>query len=360
MKTRILSYVLFAALFLSACSKKDWQQKNGVFWYLPTMTENQAKNLAQYDVVVIDYENFINNPNVIEVLTKSNQDLKIFLYLNPTEIFEPMWDDKPWSIELLKELQKRPNWWMYQPNGEKIGMWTGMKTLNMRADCPLYDGKTYWQFIANEFIHILKDPRIHGCLVDNSWGGDEAGIRWIDTHQGQKFDFDRDGQGDKDYYQIDTQWEAGMKNFFKAIRKAKGKNFPIVANPGNLSYQEEVDGKQFEHFPYSHHHIKEYPDHWEANIFIAKQYKIAFINPDKDNYFLGLCTSVMLDNAIFFDGQNQLYNEEKYNLKLGKPLKKMRKMEDNLYARPFENGNVFIRDGQKAWIEYNSGQVRSE
>jgi hypothetical protein len=353
----IVSITLLSMLF--ACTPKDWQQKNGVFWYLPTMTEAQAKNLAQYDVIVIDYENFINNPNSIEVLRKNNQDLKIFLYLNPTEIFEPTWDDKPWSIELLKELQKRPNWWIYQPNGEKIGMWEKMKTLNMRADSPLYDGMPYWQYIANKFIKILDDPRINGCLVDNAWGGDRSGIRWIDTHQGQEFDFNRDAKADKDYYEIDRQWARGMENFLKAIRKAKGKKFIIVANPGNLSYLKEVDGKQFEYFPYTHHHLEHYQNHWEANIFIAQQYQVVFINPTKENYFLGLCTSMMLDNAVFFNDQNQLY-QDKYDLKLGKALKKMHKQKNGLYARPFENGNVFIRNGEKAWIEYHSGEVRSK
>lgn len=358
MKTKIIFYVLIIT-FLFACTPKDWQQKNGALWYLPTMTETQAKNLAQYDVIVIDYENFINNPKVIEVLIKNNQELKIFLYLNPTEIFEPMWDDKPWSINLLKELQKHPQWWMHKPNGEKIGMWEKMKTLNMRADCPVYDDQSYWQFIANRFIEILDDPRIVGCLVDNSWGGDKSGICWIDTHQGQEFDFDRDGKADKDYYEIDRQWERGFTNFLKAIRKAKGKEFIIVANPGNLSYLREVDGKQFEYFPYEHHHLEHYQNHWEANIFIARKYDIVFINPSKDNYFLGLCSSVMLDNAVFFNDQNQLY-QDKYDLKLGKALRKMKKQKNGLYVRSFENANVFVRDGQKAWIEYHSGQVRSE
>lgn len=357
MKTKIIILILLSTILYSCSS--DWEQSKGVFWYLPSMNKSQAENLAQYNIIVLDYENFINNPEVIRSLRQYNPDIKIFLYLNPTEIFEPMWDDKPWSIQLLQELQERPGWWLYQPNGKKIGIWPGMKTLNMRVDAPLYEGKTYWQFIAEKFIKILDNEIITGCLIDNCWGGDASGVSWIDTQQGQEFDFSQNGIADKNYEEIDRQWAKGMENFLKAIRKAKGKNFPIVANPGNLSYLKQVDGKQFEHFPYSYHHLDGFRNDWEANIFIASQYKIAFINPDPEDYFLGLCTSVMIDNAIFFKGQNQFY-KEKYDLKLGKPLRKMKNIEPGLYVRPFKHGKVFVREGNKAWIEYNSGAIKTK
>ncbi len=348
--------IIAMAICLNSCSKKEFKQIYGVLWYLPTMTLEQANNLKNYDLIVIDYENFINNPESVNQLKMQNNKIKIILYLNQTEIFEPMWNDKPWSIKLLEELNKRPEWWLRQPDGSKLGAWTNMYALDMRDNCPLIKGERYWQFIAKKFLNILRDKKIDGCLIDNCWGDDPVGIGWLATYRGQNgFDFNRDGQPDDDLDKISRNWTSGMKNYIRSIRKEKGENFIIIANPGNDSYQ-EVDGKQFETFPYPYHNLKG-GNNWEINMRIAAGYKIALINPDPDNYWIGLCSSVMLDNCIFVNSQNTQYSEE-YDLKLGKPLGAMKKISNNTYARKFDNGQVYIKDGQTAWIKYSDGSVR--
>lgn len=358
MKTKLFCLLFISVAIFHSCNKKEWQQKTGVLWYLPTMSESEAINLAQYDVIVIDYENFINNPGSVDILKVNNPHIKLILYLNQTEIFEPMWNDKPWSIQLLKELNERPAWWLRQPDGSKLGAWYNMYALDMRDNCPTVKGEKYWQFIAKKYLSILKDKRIDGCLIDNCWGDNKTGITWLATYKNQKgFDFNRDGKADKNFDEINQAWTKGMKNYIYSIRRAKGDDFIIIANPGNDSYR-EVDGKQFETFPYPYHDLKGGND-WEVNMRIATKYKVALINPEPQNYFLGLCSSVMQDHFIFFNNQNTLYSED-YDLKLGKALSKMKKIKNNTYVRKFQNGQVFIKNGKKAWINYNNGQTRTK
>lgn len=334
-------------------------QKMANLWYLPSITLYQAENLAKYDLLVIDPENLFSSSDKLDEMLIANPDLKIYLYINSIEIFEPMFNDKPWSMKLLAELQTKKSWWVYQPNGEKISFWEGMKTLDMRADCPEINGERYWQWIAQKYIELLKDSRISGCLFDNAWGDDSIGIEWLATTNGQGgIDLDGDKKADTNFQEISNSWTKGTRAFISAIRESQGDNFSIIANPGNLSYR-EVDGKQFENFPYRYHHLKG-GDHWNINMMIAKKYKIVIINPDEKDLLLGAISSLMLDNAYLCVGQNQMYHDY-YNLELGKTSGKTKEISQDLWSRPFENGIVFINTKtKKAWVEYKDGTKREE
>jgi len=334
-------------------------QKLASLWYLPSMSSYQAESLSHYDLLIIDPENLFTSSDFLDEIIKSNPKIKIFLYINAVEIFEPMFDDKPWSSEILKELQSKKQWWLYQPNGQKLGAWAGMKTLDMRFDCPEIDGQKYWQWIAQKYLSLLKDPRIKGCLIDNAWGDDNAGIKWLATFNNQNgFDLDRDGYADTNFREINASWTKGVRSFIDLLYKKTGDDFIIITNPGNLSYR-EVDGKQFEGFPYPHHRIKGGSD-WDINMMIAKKFKLAIINPDEKSFLLGAISSVMLDNAYLCVEQNQLYHDY-YDLDLGAALKKTKEISRGVWCRQFANGKVFINNKtNKAWIEYKDGDIREK
>jgi len=334
-------------------------QKLANLWYLPTLTDYQMESISQYNLLIIDPEILIKCSSALDEMMVNNANLKIFLYINPTEIFEPMWPDKPWGIKLLAELQTKKSWWFYQPNGEKLGAWTGMKTLDMRSDCPEIKGQKYWQWILAKYLELLKDKRISGCLVDNAWGDDRAGIKWLANYNGQKgLDLNGDKKADTNWREINLAWTKGFRSFFADLRKAKGDNFTIIANPGNLSYR-EVDGKQFENFPYQHHHLGG-PD-WEVNMMIAKKYKMAIINPDEKDFLLGAVTALMLDNAYLAIGHNRLYHDF-YKLDLSKATSKTMEISKGIWSRKFKEGNIFIdtNKGNKAWVEYKDGTKREK
>lgn len=337
-----------------------WSQKTAALWYLPTMNTYQAMSLAPYDLVVIDIENLFNNSGMLDLMISENPKIKIFAYLNQTEIFDPMFNDKPWSIKLLEELKQKPQWWLKQPDGKTMGAWTGMKALDMRFDCPEIDGQKYYQWMAAKYLEVLKDPRISGCLLDNSWGDDVAGISWLATYNGNKgFDFNGDKKADTDLGAINASWTKGMKEYIKLIREAKGEDFTIIANPGNLSYK-EVDGKQFENFPYIYHQLS--PGHdWEANIMIARKFKIAIINPDLKDWFFGAATTMLLDNEAYLCVQQNEPYRDYYDLELGSPLSKTKEIEPGIWSRQFTKGNVFVNPKlKKAWIEYKDGRKREK
>ena len=349
--------IFFILAWLSGLSV--YSQKTGELWYLPTINLYQANNLASYDLLIIDIENIFNNPTMIDQIIENNPKIKIFAYVNPVEIFDPMFSDKPWGIKLLAELKERPQWWLYQPDGQKLGAWTGMKTMDMRIDCPEIDNQKYWQWIAKKYLEVLKDPRFQGCLIDNVWGDDQVGIAWLANYNGQKgFDFDNDHKADTNFQEINLSWTKGMRAFIELIRQTKGDNFIILANPGNLSYR-EVDGKQLENFPYVFHGLKGASD-WEINLMIAKKFKTILINPDLKDYFFGACSAVLLDNAYLCVGQNALYHDY-YDLALGEAQGKTKEISAGLWSRKFQNGSVFVQPKEKkSWIEYADGKKRKE
>ncbi|MDP3837076.1 MAG: putative glycoside hydrolase [bacterium] len=361
-KITLLATIFIAAMLhisLTFKTLRPEKQYMGVLWYLPTMTDAQAIGLAPYDFIVLDYENFINNPRVIDAMLKLNAELQLYVYLNQTEIFDPMFPDKPWSIKLLAELKKKPQWWIKQPDGKNIGAWKGMKALDMRSDSPKYDGKNYHEWIASKYLEILDDPRINGCLVDNAWGDDSVGISWLATYRGNRgFDFDANGKPDRNYKEINKTWTSGMRTYLQTIRKAKGKDFFIITNPGNLSYIKETDCKQLEDFPYEYHNLGGRSD-LRTNLSIASNFKFAIVNPRTEDYFYGACSARLRDNLFLCVGQNTMY-DKKFDLKLGKP-KGIAKIEKGFISRAFENGTVFVSlTEKKSHIEYKDGTKRTK
>src|SRR5680860_82239 len=227
-------FTLLLTCLIIAITSNSIGQKLSTLWYLPNINLYQAENLYKYEVLVIDPEILFTSSEQLDTIIAHNPDINIWLYINTTEIFEPMWSDKPWSIKLLAELQTKKSWWLYQPDGKKLGAWTKMKTLDMRADCPEINGQRYWQWILAKYLELLKDKRISGCLVDNVWGDDRAGIEWLATYNGQKgLDLNGDKKPDTNWREINLGWTKGFHSFFTELRKAKGKNFSIIANPGN-------------------------------------------------------------------------------------------------------------------------------
>jgi hypothetical protein len=356
MKTKTLFITLLIIISISFGLKA---QKMANLWYLPSMSLYQAENLSNYDLLVIDPENLFTSQDKLDEILSINPKIKLLLYINAVEIFEPMFDDKPWGLKLLNELQTKKQWWLRQPDGKKLGAWPEMKTLDMRFDCPEIEGQKYWQWIAQKYLKLLQDSRIKGCLIDNVWGDDRAGIEWLATFNGQKgLDLNDNKEADTNFKEINASWTKGTRSFLNLIRQEKGNDFIIITNPGNLSYR-EVNGKQFENFPYLHHHMKGGSD-WDINMMIAKKYKIAIINPDEKDFLLGAVTSVMLNNAYLCVGQNQLYHDY-YNLELGKILGKTKEISKGLWSRPFGNGTVFIdTKAKKAWVEYKNATKREK
>ena len=365
MRTAIILFLLSGVL---ACS--SYAQKTAVHWYLPTMSLEEAGGLKGYDLVMIDPEAVFNSRESLDALRAANPQIKIYCYFNVVEWFNPMWDDKPWSRNIMNFMNRREAWFLHGKDGQRLSFWederTGrkMQTLNCRIDCPkstVYDGGrplSYLEFITERFIEdILKTYHFDGVLMDNLWNK----IHWLGKYGANKNGFDYGSAlADNDSIGVNLLWKQGMDYCLNELAKFGGPGF-LVGNPGHLSYP-QCAGKMFENFPeiYLNEADTVYQA-WFENLNNAATFPAGpcIFNARKDNYFFTLASAMLLDHVYFSYLQNTRY-EDKYRLNLGQALAPAQ-INGGVASRAYEQGTVCVDPlFKKAWIIYNDGRERKE
>jgi hypothetical protein len=347
---KLVFFILAIGLFFAANA-----QKTAVHWYLANMSLDQAKNLSHYDMVVVDAENIFNNPRSLKLLKTNHPGILLVCYLNPIEVFDPAYSDKPWSIALLKELKKHKDWWFQDGAGKQMVFWSGMKMLNCRLD----NGYPYLEYLFKSFEkNILTSGFFDGVLYDNLWDR----INWIGGFGGNKGLAYNDNQ---DTTKLDSQWRLGLRYLTKKI-KIKHQKWIFISNPGsNMLYTETVPNKMFENFPDKF--LGGRADGWYNSLLNATKLETigshTIFNARENNYFFTLCSSMLLDNVYFSDCQNKPW-VEKYQLKLGHPVGKYlidHDVDGEFFCRPYEKGKIIVYpDSGKAYVKYNNGETRKE
>ncbi|MFA5163315.1 MAG: putative glycoside hydrolase [Patescibacteria group bacterium] len=348
-------HLIFLLLILAGNS---YGQKMSVHWYLPTLDAIQAMNIAKYDLIVLDYENKFNNSESIDLIIERNSNAKILYYWNYVEWFRPMFPDKPWSIKMLAELEKRPGYWLKQTDKKPLVFWSGMEMMNITDYCPKIKGENYREFITKHLLKdIISDPRCQGIFLDNIW----ATLDWLGKY-GKNESIDANGDGKMDSpAELNASYLREARQFIAEIRKAKGKNFIIITNPINATLLDLVDGKNMENFPDLYLGSTKNGG-WDINMTYAdngKRYNI--FNARADNLFFTICSAMLLDDVYVSFQQNTFWKDE-YQLNLGKALgkKESEAGSQTIQKREYENGTVIVNATLgKAKIKYRNGTVRS-
>lgn len=331
-------------------------QKMTTHWYRPTMNEYQAMDNANYDRVIFDIENIFNNPEMIDLMIIKNPNIELFPYWNLVEWFDPMFTNKPWSMKMLDALKKRPGYWLKQTDGKNVVFWKGTKMINITEFCPKIKGKNYREFIIDSLRVILTDERFKGVFVDNLW----TNIDWL-AHYGNNKDIDANLDGRPDDPEIlNNSFQREIRLFINDLRKIIGEDRLIIANPGNLTCLDKVDGKEFENFP-DQTMGDLTNDGWNINMSYAKNGKSYNIfNARADNLFFTLCSAALRDNISVSFKQNEPWHDF-YRLNLGKALGKETEIKPYVYQRQFENGLVTVNAKlAQAKIKYKNGSVRTD
>ncbi|MCX6795016.1 MAG: putative glycoside hydrolase [Candidatus Falkowbacteria bacterium] len=363
--------VILICLLLGVAYVYDAQaQKTAVHWYLPTMSLEEASRLKGYDLIMVDPEIIFNNRASLDALRADNPRLKIYCYFNVAEWFFPMWEDKPWSKNIVAFLDKKEEWFLHGKDGKRLNFWTDertgkrMLTMNCRIDCPrlpvysINEKMSYIEFITDRFIQdILKTYPFNGVLRDNLW----YRITWLGKYGTNKSGWDYGPIRDNDSLSVNLLWKQGTDYSLNEIKKFGGSDFIIIGNPGHLSYP-QCSGKMFENFPEVYLNRKDtIYEAWFENMNNASAFSAGpcIFNARKDNYFFTLCSSMLLNNVYFSYLQNTKY-ESKYRLDLGKPLAPAL-ASNGIHSRAYENGTVFVNPFlKKAWVVYKDGHTRNE
>lgn len=302
------------AMFLATTVFAD-ENRLTAFWQAPAMNLEQAEKLAKFDLVVVDLENWFNNPKSIALIRQQNSDCKILAYCNPMEFFDPQVPGRPFQATLYQEVVKKyPGWWLNQPSGEPIYYWNSprMRMLNLSSECPKYNGQTWTDFLAGELkSKLLSLPnKPDGIFVDNAWDD----VSWV---KDGNLDGNSNGSRD-DYHALDLWWQQGMQVFLKKLKATAGL---VIGNEPNSFYQNELSGKFFENMP-----LKNFGG-FEGSVLTytqdLNQLPMNIIHSELKNkeWRMFILTTTLLGEGWFCNGLNhaEWYPEYDKIAKLGQP-----------------------------------------
>jgi len=323
------------------------------------VTDEQAKELAKWDLVIIAPQAVEKNPDLVEIIKKNNPNIKILVYSLSVDINHTVINASPLYQRIYPKIVTN-DWWLNNTKGEHLSGWPNSWMINPARNAPRKNGSPReagqnWsdflpQSVYNEF---LKDNKYDGVFFDNVW----PSVSWLNQ------DVDLDGNGQVDTpTERDANWQAGLTYIINETRRLAPNKIIIVNNTSN-QYNSLLNGRMQEMFPNNNEGgwTGSMKDYINDGLGFSPQYFI--INGGtkntgaKNNYSnlrLGLTSSLMGDGYFSFDYGDQnhgnLWWYDEYDIYLGKPVSGYKNLSSSnstdiqpgLWQRDFQNGIILV------------------
>lgn len=328
------------------------------------VTDGEAKELAKWDILVIDMEAQLNTPDNLKKIKEYNPQIKILAYITSQEFTSSVYKLRSDSLRRKLYNGMSDSWWLTSSGGGRLVWWPGTWLLNVTEDSPTDGGGKKWNDYLPEFIarEILSQPYWDGVFYDNAWDS----VSWMPS--GNEIDLNHDGQAEPPAVS-DQKWREGMNKIYRRTRElAPGK---IIAGnqAGGWSvkdYFANLNGISIEHF-----HRYGWVDVLNNYFFILNNGRapnVTILNCNTENtgrqddyqkMRFCLASALLGDGYFSFDygdqAHNQLWWYDEYDVFLGKPLNSAynvltgsTKVTTGVWRRDFQNGIVLLNSGSAA------------
>ncbi len=319
----------------------------------PQISNAEAKELAQWDVVILGFENQYTSPNAFKKMRAINPDILILAYVTSEEV--PIkhlkeTDKKHPVYKLYNQLNEKDNWFLKNASGDYLNFYPGTRMLNVTTAWK----KTLPKYMTKQVLK--KHPKKwDGVFYDNCFND----ISWIDN----KVDVNQDGKADS-WKTADKQWKRGMNTIMKQTRK-RNKGKLIICN-SNGEYYTSINGRLIEAFP------SDFDGKWSGSMQkyydvmnTAKKPRMVIVNTvanssDDSNYKkmrYNLTSTLMGDGFASFDQSvdfhASLWWYDEYSVGLGNPISAPFNVDTNAGPDDFSNG-VWRRNFQQGIVLVNS------
>lgn len=368
-KINLITLLLFiflcpqGTLALAGKIKEDNNPKLANYYLKWMISDDEAKELAKWDLLILDMEVQENSRENLEKIRQINPDIKILAYITSQEIIGDIYQREWHSTygNLRKRLVDKIDdaWWLRDKFGNKISFWPGTYMLNMTNGSGSFSTGSKWNeylptFVKNE---IYDSGLWDGVFYDNLWGD----VAWVGNGN---MDINQDGNI-RPIAEINQAWANGNKNMLARSRELMGDNFIIIGN-GTVynGYQPYLNGMMFENFPSPWENGGTWSGSMDSYAKISavnRQPNVTVFNAYGRDYNsftkvrFGLA-SVMMQNSGYFSydydvtDHGQLWWYDEYDVNLGKPLfpaynildKADNKFKPGLWRRDFTNGIAIL------------------
>ncbi len=320
-----------------------------------TIDEEEAKELAKWDLLVLDMEVQENSLENFKKIREYNPDIIILAYVSSSEIRYDL--NNLIHSNMRKKLWASitDDWWLKSSEGWKLSAWPKTYLLNI-TDAGKNTAES-WNAALPDFVsrEILSTGLWDGVFYDNIWHD----VSWINEGN---MDIDNDLVLDS-VEKINNKWVTGVEKMLSRTRNLVGDDFIVMGNGSSYNdYQPYLNGIMFENFPTpwesggvwsaimeAYARIK--PLNVEPNIHIVNSN-----SKEQDDYFKmrsALGSTLLTDSYFSFDydtsdhSQTWWYDEYDTNLgkALGDPIRVDGSSEDfpqGVWRRDFQNGIVYL------------------
>lgn len=335
------------------------------------LSDYEARELARWDLLILDMEVSQNSPDKIRLIRELNPDIIILAYITSQEIMDDFIYDHLSFLRYDLKNEIIDNWYLRDEFGNKLSYWQNTHLLNITdATLTNTDGLKY-----NEFLPIFVNDKIlstnlfDGVFFDNVWGD----LTWsCDAN----IDINSDGVPDSANY-INSMWEAGYNKMLNNAQALFGDKYIIIANAKvHWPYQNKINGMMLEDFPSTWEGSWSDSLNTYSNLEDTNSYpQISIINSydkNQDNYSKMRFTlsSALLENGFYsfdYDTSNhgQLWWYDEYDFNLGKANSEAINLLDinnsqtyspSLWRRNFENGSVFLNSSNSEQVYIFKGE----
>ncbi len=354
--------LLLAALLWPQTGKaidvKDTYPRLANYFLRWEITDQEAIELAKWDLLVLDMEVQENSRYAVEKIRALNPDVIILAYVTSQEILDNIENYRQASLRQKLSSGISDGWWLRDQDGQRVSNWPYTSMLNLSAGAlPDSSGQRFIEYLPAFVDQELRSSGLwDGVFYDNTWGD----VDWIKPGQ---LDLDNDGRAET-VTEANRLWSEGVLKMLQHTRQLCGPDFIIVGN-GRVydGYQGALNGMMLESFPSSW----ENGGTWAGSMAtyarlprLNTQPALPIINiydQDQSNFRrvrFGLASALLGDGYFSYDadvtnhGQTWWYDE--YNVVLGKaltPAYNLLKPDDfnwqaGLWRRDFKNGSALV------------------
>ena len=326
-----------------------------------SITESEARELAKWDLLILDMEVQENSPMEMRLIRQLNPNIKIVAYISSQNLFNSNFN----SNEAVLRVKLRDNiansWWLRSDSGDKMSDWPGADVFNITNYCPNNSNGQKFNDYLPEFVarEIIGTGLWDGVFYDNIWNS----ASWLN---GGNISLQNNGLKSQ-ASEIDDAWKIGVKKILTKTRELLGPNTIILGNGSFINdYQQYLNGWMLEDFPTPWENGGSWSGVIKSYLNLPTANKFNIINgsaSNREDYtrFRYSLASALLGNAYFsFDygpsDHAQLWRYDEYDINLGPKQGLAYNLLDRnnsiikpgLWRRDFENGISLVNSTDKA------------
>lgn len=361
----LTSLVIVSFIFVPVFSTKA-QKSNHSFprlanFYLKwTLTESEARQLSNWDLVVLDMEIQYRYPELLRKIRQWNPDIILLVYITPQEIIK---DAATSYSEMRRQLVQNihSDWYLSNASGNRLTWWPGTYLLNVTNQTPISQGQRFNEYLI-KFVtqDLLGSGLWDGVFYDNAWDN-------ITYFAGLDIDSNRDGRVDEN---ADELWRSGLRFIYTETRRLARPGTIIVGNGTTRAYREELDGTILENFI-----APAWSPTMQTYKFNQGDGQINIINANtgnrggQDRYQdvrFGLGSTLLEDGYFSYDfgdkDHGQLWRYDEYDINLGKSVNtsvsqfNYSNYQPDVWRRDFEHGLALVNSTDKIQIVALAGE----